>query len=109
MLDKYNKKIQTYNNQDIYIIFYSPWCQYSKSAIQLLEDENKSFKGYDIDNFNGGLDTLLYYLNLNKELTNFNPSHKTRPIIFYKGKFIGGFSELSTLFNNNYKLANYHP
>ena len=101
MHDKYNKKILDYKNENIFIIFYSPLCKYCINAINLLQNKNLSFKGYNIDNFKGGINKLLYHLTQQKELTNFNENHKTKPIIFYKGQFIGGFSDLEVFLDKN--------
>ena len=101
MCDKYNKKILDYKNENIFIIFYSPSCKYCTNAIDLLKYKNLSFKGYNIDNLKGGLNKLLYHLKQQKELTKFNENHKTKPIIFYKGIFIGGFSDLEDFLNKH--------
>lgn len=98
-IDKYNKKILQYRDKDLFVIFYSPECPYCQKAIELLKTKNMSFKGYNINNINGGLEKLLYYLNLQEKKTKFNVNHKTKPIIFYKGTFIGGFSELEPFIN----------
>ncbi|QKF94114.1 glutaredoxin [Fadolivirus algeromassiliense] len=100
-MDKYNKKIDLYKNNDIYIIFYSPTCKYSLNAIDLLKYKNKSFKGYDVNKIKGGFYKLLDYLSLWKENTGYIDSHKTKPIIFHKGKFIGGFTELKVYLDNH--------
>lgn len=94
MLDKYNKKIQDYKKLDLYVIFYSDWCTYSINALELLRKHNLSYKGYKIDNITGNIDKLVNKLSDEAETTGFDTSHKTRPIIFYKGKFIGGYTEL---------------
>lgn len=94
MLDKFNRKIFEYKDSDIFILFYSPWCQYSKNAIELLKMKGLPFKGYNIDNIKGNIDKILYYLSKNKNATDFDDTHRTRPIIFHKGKFIGGYTDL---------------
>ena len=38
--------------------------------------------------------TKLFFLKKESNSTQFNKNHKTRPIIFYKGKFIGGYNDL---------------
>lgn len=100
-MDKVNKKIQQYKNSDLFIVFYNDWCSFSKRALELLERKKISFKAYDIDNI-GGIDKVLTYLKKEKDLTNFDVNHKTRPIIFYKGKFIGGYSELSSFIEKHF-------
>ena len=96
MLDECNRKILEYGDQDLYVIFYSSWCEYSKKALDLLRDNNLSYKAYSIESIKGGMERLLKLLKNNKEETysEFDPNYKTRPIIFYKGKFIGGYTEL---------------
>ena len=72
-------------------------CIYSYKAIELLKGKQKSFKGYLIKRNRGGedkLNELLYCLEKNKNQTHFNAKHYTLPIIFYRGKFIGGSDDL---------------
>lgn len=97
MPDKFIDKILT--NNDKYILFYSDWCRYSTDALNLLKEKKQPFKGYKIDKINGGMDRLLASLTNHKSDINFNIAHKTRPIIFYKGQFVGGLEELRTLLN----------
>jgi len=87
-IDKYTKKIL--ENKDKYIIFYSDWCGYCENALKLLKKHNLSFKGYKIDKIEGGINTLLKNLKKTKHITNFDPNHKSRPIIFKYGKYLGG-------------------
>lgn len=94
MYDKYNKKILDYKDKNIFVIFYSPQCKFCIDAINLLKQNKLSFKCYNIDNMKGTMDILLHFLNQQKDITHFNEQHKTKPIIFYKGKFIGGFTDL---------------
>jgi glutaredoxin len=90
-----NKIIEA--DPDYYIIFYVPYCPYCKKALALLQEHN--FKGYNIDNIPGGMETVLNALNSKAETIAFNPNHKTKPIIFYNHKFIGGYSELAAKLN----------
>lgn len=87
-------------NNDKFVVFYSDWCMYSLNAIKLLKTKNRSFKGYLIESIEGDMDTLLDVLKKHKEKINFNELHKTRPIIFYKGKFLGGYTELKQMIDN---------
>jgi len=66
-------------------------------AIDLLKDNKKPFKGYKIDKLKGDLSQLISYLKNTSNNTDFDITHTTRPIIFYKGKFIGGHSQLSKI------------
>ena len=95
MFDKFIEKILT--NDDKFIIYYSDWCRYSTDAIKLLKSQQQSFKGYKIDKIRGGLDRLIASFTNNKDQIHFNTTHGTRPIVFYKGKFVGGLAELTVL------------
>lgn len=89
-------------NNDKYIIFYVDSCPYCRGALDLLRSHNVRYKGYNIDNINGGMEYVLNSLNEYRDLINFDPSHRTKPIIFNNGKFLGGMSELKQyLMNNN--------
>ena len=99
-MDNINKKIQKYKDNNIFIIFYSEWCPFCKNTFKLLNKYKKSFKGYDIDKL-GGKDVLINKLKLEKDITGYDTNHTTRPIIFYKGKFIGGFSDLKSFIEEN--------
>lgn len=92
--DKYNRVVLKHKNQDVFIVFYSKWCPYSIDAMNTLRTHNRSYKGYNIDKFKGGLDKLLYSLKKQAHTTQFNKNHRTRPIVFWKGNFIGGCDDL---------------
>ncbi|XWV25660.1 glutaredoxin [Tupanvirus deep ocean] len=82
-----------------YIIFFVYSCPYSMRALELLREKNVKYKGYDINNLEGGMIKLLEVLNENSELTNFKSTHRTKPIIFINGKFLGGYDSLRDHFN----------
>jgi len=90
MNNKITKKIE--KNSNIITIFYSKWCTYSIKALKLLEKKKIPYKGYIIDKY--GINNILKFLEEDKEKIKFNIEHKTRPIIFYKSSFIGGYSDL---------------
>lgn len=92
--DKYNKKIIDNKDNDIFIIFYSDWCGICKATLDFFKENKLSYKGYNIDKIDGNLNKLIQCLTKKKDITDFNPTHKTRPVIFKKGKFIGGLSDL---------------
>jgi len=97
-MDKYNSKILEYKNKDIYVVFYMNRnkCYFSRESIKLLKKQNKNFKAYKIIRHpEDKLPKLLHALNNYKDVNGFNPNHKTLPIIFHKGKFIGGYTELT--------------
>src|SRR5438270_427414 len=87
------KKILKY--KDRYVIFYSPWCIYSQKALALLDEKKLPYKKYNIDEYWKDINILLQHLSEDKTDINFNPEHRTRPIIFACGKFIGGYDDLA--------------
>jgi glutaredoxin len=102
-MDKYNKKIL--QNKNMFTVFYNDWCPYSVNAINLLHDKKINFKGYKIrDDFS----IVLQKLNKFKNITKFEESHTTRPIIFYNSndsiEFIGGFDKLNKFFNKRLQV-----
>lgn len=94
----YIDKIKKYNNS--YVIFYSKWCKYSIKALEILQNKKLEHRRYDIEKVsNNDFNYLLKSFNRYSNEIEFNKSHKTRPIIFYKGKFIGGCSDLEEHLN----------
>ena len=86
-------------NHGTYVIFFVYGCPYCEKALSLLRSSHVLYKGYNINEIDGGMKNLLIVLDKHKDQLNFDSSHKTKPIIFYNGKFIGGFSELSKILN----------
>ncbi len=86
---------------DNYVIFYSKWCHWSMEAVNLLKANKVKCKGYIIDDIDGGLPFVLSRLSKNKYEFKFLKSHKTRPIVFKNGKFIGGHDALVKHFKDN--------
>ena len=86
------------NDNSGYVIFYSEWCGWSMKAVSLLEKAGVKCKGYIIDKIKGeikgDLSLLLERLKLNSEELKFDNKHKTRPLIFKDGQFIGGHDAL---------------
>lgn len=97
-MNKVNKKILEYKDDDLFLIFYVDSCPYCVNAIQLLNDYKQSYKGYNLNNIDGGIQYVLNCL-VSPNVTSFNPEHKTKPLIFHYGKFLGGYQELKTLFS----------
>lgn len=93
-LDKINRKIMNYEQDDIYVVFYIPTCGYCQETFKLLNNYKLAYKGYNINNIRGGFQRVYDNLSKQKDITGFDLTHKTKPIIFYKGKFVGGFTEL---------------
>jgi glutaredoxin-related protein len=87
---KYFDKITKYENDDIHLVFYSSWCGFSMKLLHFLKDKQINHKGYEVSNdFKNVLKDLID----NKDKLVFDPEHDTRPIVFYKGKFIGGATD----------------
>lgn len=88
--NKYIDKIN--NNSDAFVVFYmsTKYCSFSRKAFELLRKYKQSYKGYKMKD-------PLINLNKKKELIKclkLKGKHETFPIIFHKGKFIGGYTEL---------------
>lgn len=86
--------------ENTFVIFFINGCPYCENALKLLREKNVKYKGYNIDEINGTMSKLLKILNQNADIINYNKNHTTKPIIFYNGKFIGGFNELNKLLNS---------
>jgi glutaredoxin len=98
-LDAINNKILM--NKDMYTVLYSNWCPYSANALSLLVKKGVNVKAYKLDDItlNGNkigrnIQPVLNLLIKHKNKTGFNARHMTRPIIFYNGKFVGGYEQL---------------
>lgn len=74
-------------------ILYSPWCGYSKSALQLLKSNKISHQAIDIENIHGSIVEIRTALSRDKTIE-FPYDYSTRPMIFHNGKWLGGFTEL---------------
>lgn len=95
-------------NQDkkIYVFFYSESCGYSMRAYRTLKESGARYCGYLIKDIpksinkneylaeQEGMTILLNYLIKYAKEYDFDVKHKTKPIVFYDGKFIGGCTEL---------------
>jgi glutaredoxin len=87
-MGKFINKIIKYKNTDLYVVFYSTECSYSMNLINFLKNNKIKFKAYDVDKSNN-FQKLLDDLNKHNKLVNFNVTHKTKPIVFYKGTYFG--------------------
>lgn len=87
------------NNDTYFVVFGLSTCIFCQKTIQLLESKNIKYKYYVIDNFyNLFFKTFINLANTYPNL-NIDKTHKTVPVIFYKKKFIGGFTSISNLIN----------
>lgn len=82
------------NNFDYYVIFGLSTCGYCMEAKKFLNKHNIKYKYYPIDNFKELFFKVLSDASTVYPELNINKSHKTVPVIFYKKKFIGGYSDL---------------
>lgn len=86
-----------------FTIFMSPNCPYCVDAIKLLkylnQRTNVSLSIIDFAQFPDNKATVLNFLKNNKHMYNFDINHTTRPIVFYNGKYIGGYNELKNFIN----------
>lgn len=90
---KLYRKITNKNKQ--IVMFGLSHCGYCKKTLELLKKNKITYKYYSIDDYFNLFFKVL--VEVAKYFPNFeiNIDHKTVPVIFYKGKFIGGFTEIS--------------
>ena len=77
-----------------YVIFIKKECPYSKAAIKLIKSKKKRYIKIDVNEI-GGKEKVIKILKKLKYIGK-KIKHKTVPIIFENGKFIGGYEELKT-------------
>lgn len=96
--DSYSLKqvIEMIKSKD-YVILYSPWCGYSKSALALFKENGIQPDKIDIEKINGSMVEIRNQLAKDKSI-GFPFEYSTRPMIFINGKFLGGYSELKNYF-----------
>lgn len=68
------------------IVYSADWCPFCVRAKQLLESKGLKFEEVNVDQVPGAREEVVS-----------KTGHKTIPQIFINDKFIGGFSELSSL------------
>lgn len=93
-VNKYVQKIIKYKDSPVYIIFYLKECPYCHQALDLLRSKNLLYKGYDLTNTKGGSKKIFNELSKAPSDIKFSIKHNTVPIIFFQGRFIGGYTEL---------------
>lgn len=83
-----------------YTIFYVSYCPYCNSSLDLLKKNKLVYKAYDISKYGFAKLLNIFRTFKNDQIINFNINHTTKPIIFFNGKFLGGYTELKTKLQN---------
>lgn len=89
-----------------YTIFYTPECPYSMRALELLRLSGVPYKAYNIFNKPIGslnnINLAIQKLHEMQTINNVNIEYfnaPTRPLIFYKHDYIGGYTDLNLYIN----------
>jgi glutaredoxin len=99
--DKIFTKIDELKNVNSYVIFGLSNCPYCKNALKYVDENKLKYKYYNVDKYYKIFIPILEKLIKNHPELNINPSHKTFPVIFNKGLFIGGYTDLIKFGNEN--------
>lgn len=102
-----NKKLNTnvetlynkINNNTHFVVFGLSTCIFCSKTIELLKSKNIKYKFYNIDDIYNLFFKTFYELANEYHNIDIDSTHKTVPIIFYKKKFIGGFTNLNNMIN----------
>jgi glutaredoxin len=81
------------------VILYSPWCGYSRNAIQLLEKNYIDHVKIDLEKINASLNEIRLKLSQDKKIK-FDVNYSTRPMIFIDGVFRKGYDQLKQILAN---------
>jgi len=81
-------------NKNFYIVFGIDKCSYCTKTIDWLYANNKSFKYYNIIKYRSIFINILKKINEYDPELSININHETFPVIFYNGKWIGGYSDI---------------
>lgn len=103
-MGKYVNKIIKYKDDDLYVVFYSSTCGYSMMLLNYLKSNKINFKGYDVNVKPDRFNDLLADLNGNSDAVQFDTTHRTKPIVFYKGKYVGGATETLKLLRSSFDM-----
>ncbi len=80
------EKLRSGGAAPTFTIYYSNECKYCRLALELLRKKRANFRAVEIDDF-GAL--------LKKLGAQVPQTHRTKPIIFKDGKFLGGYTDLA--------------
>ena len=75
--------------KDEWTIYGADWCGFCKAAVDLLNHKKIEYVYHDVDNLNG-----FNKNDVKKLLAESTTNHKTIPIIFRNGVFLGGYTDL---------------
>jgi len=103
----YKKKLNTnvdtlynkINNDTHFVVFGLSTCIFCRKTIELLKSKNIKYKFYNIDEIYNLFFKTFVELVVEYPKLDIDPTHKTVPVIFYKKKFIGGFTNLNGMIN----------
>ena len=79
-------------NKNIFTVYGTRWCPWCKNAISLLNEKRIKYVYHDIEDI-----SYKYGIDIIEKLQERTNNQKTIPIIFFKTKHIGGFTDLETL------------
>jgi glutaredoxin len=81
-------------NNDTFLIFGLDSCTYCKKTLEFVNKNSLQFKYYSMDKYYPIFIPILQKLSELDNKLNIDQSHRTFPVIFYNGKFVGGYSSL---------------
>jgi glutaredoxin-related protein len=93
-----NDVVRAIRNHPI-VILYSPWCGYSRNAIQLLETNHLDHVKIDLEKIDASLNEIRTKLAQDKKIK-FDVNYSTRPMIFINGVFRKGYDQLKNMITN---------
>ena len=93
-----NDVIRAIRNHHV-VILYSPWCGYSRNAIQLLEKNYIDHVKIDLEKIDASLNEIRSKLAQDKNIK-FDVNYSTRPMIFIDGVFRKGYDQLKEIIAN---------
>lgn len=88
------------NNDSDYVVFGLSTCPFCINTINLLKKNNLNYKYYKIDDFYNLFFKTFKLLGKEDSNLDIDLLHKTVPVIFYKKKFIGGYTNLEKMMTN---------
>ncbi len=94
-MDTNVKKIYSkLNNKNYYVVFGLSNCSFCNKTKSFFNIKKINYKFYPVDDFKELFLKNLIDINTSYPELNIDKLHKTFPIIFYKNKFIGGYTDL---------------